>query len=69
MGFPMDDGGYDTEQEVVTQAKRLNTRLQIIRKMGGIKPGISNDRAVALVLWLDGSENTTDCDKYASLAA
>ena len=66
MGDPEDGGGYDTEREAVSHAKRLNTRLQVILRMGGIKPGISNDRAVAFVLWLDGSTSAPDRDTYAS---
>ena len=59
MGDPEDGGGYDTEQEAISHAKLLNMRLQVILRMGGIKPGLgtSNDRAVAFVLWLAGARS------------
>ncbi len=50
MGGPVDGGGYGTEHEATSHAERVNTRLQMVLKMGGIKPGIINARAVALVL-------------------
>ncbi|MBF0400104.1 MAG: hypothetical protein HQL80_03840 [Magnetococcales bacterium] len=50
MGGPIDGGGYATEHEAAHQAARFNARLQVILKMGGLKPGIINARAVAMVL-------------------
>lgn len=50
MGGPIDGGGYGTENEARNQATRFNDRLQVILKMGGLKPGIINARAVAMVL-------------------
>ncbi|MEO5363182.1 MAG: hypothetical protein H7838_06110 [Magnetococcus sp. DMHC-8] len=50
MGGPVDGGGYRTEQEATQHARRINERLQVVLKMGGIKPGIINARAMALVL-------------------
>ncbi|MEO5341019.1 MAG: hypothetical protein H7837_10990 [Magnetococcus sp. MYC-9] len=50
MGGLVDGGGYDTEQEATIHARRCSARLQVALRMGGIKPGISNARAVALVL-------------------
>ena len=66
MGHSEDGGGYDTEHDAINHAKRLNTRLQVILRMGGIKPGISNDRAVAFVLWLDGGISALGREAYAN---
>ena len=50
MGGPVDGGGYSTEYEAIGHANRVNARLQVVLKMGGVKPGIINARALALVL-------------------
>ncbi|MBF0460273.1 MAG: hypothetical protein HQL87_02660 [Magnetococcales bacterium] len=50
MGGPVDGGGYGTEYEATGHANRVNARLQVVLKMGGVKPGILNARALALVL-------------------
>ncbi|MBF0162420.1 MAG: hypothetical protein HQL88_09035 [Magnetococcales bacterium] len=63
-GIPEDGGGYGIENQAISQAKWLNTRLQDIRKVGGIKPGISNERAVAWVLWLDGTAQVPDWNTH-----
>ena len=50
MGGAVDGGGYSTEYEATNHANRVNARLQVVLKMGGVKPGIINARALALVL-------------------
>ncbi|MEO5339982.1 MAG: hypothetical protein H7837_05595 [Magnetococcus sp. MYC-9] len=69
MGVPADHGGYETERQAISQATQLNTRLRIIRKMGGIKQKVIHERVLALALWLDGAKSVAERDEYVTAIA